>query len=110
MTLPRLNACAALLLALLYVAWWIRAGAAFTPLHVTLLLLAAAPLFALAPALWHGQRFGTALAGVVVPFHFAWAVMELVANPAVRGWVAAQSFLALLLFVGSMSTLRQARS
>lgn len=108
--LPRLNAMLAALLVLFYVAWWLSGGASTKPLPLTALLAATVPLLLLLPALWAGRRFGTTLAGFILPFHFAYAVMELIANPAVRGWVALQTFLSLLLMIGTMANLRQVRA
>lgn len=107
--LPRLNAVLAAALLLFYVAWWLNAGKPLEMLSLTALAVAVVPLLLLAPALWAANRFGTTLAGFILPFHFAYAVMELIANPAVRGWVALQTFLSLLLLVGTMASLRQVR-
>jgi len=108
--LPRLNAALALALCVLYCAWWLAAGAPMQALPVAALLLAILPLAALAPFLWRGQRFSVALAGLILPFHFAFAVMELIANPEVRLWVAVQTFLTFLLFALVMASLRQVRT
>lgn len=102
--LPRINAAAAALLVILYVAWWLAAG--MPRLGLVMLGVGALPLLLTLPALWRARRIGTTIAGFLVAFHLAYAMMELFANPAVRGWVAAQSFLALVLFVGTMVVLR----
>lgn len=108
-SLYRSNAVLAALLVALYLAWWWFAGAPDAALPLTALVVACGSLLLLLPFLWTGSRFATSLAGFIVPFHFAFAVMELVANPSVRGWVAAQAFLALLMFVLVMASLRQIR-
>lgn len=105
--LPRLNALLAVVLALFYLAWWWHFGASTRPLALTVVALAVVPLLLLAPWLWKANRFGTSLAGFILPFHFAFAVMELVANPGVRGWLAVQTFLSFVLLVGIMASLRQ---
>ncbi|MDX1442240.1 MAG: DUF2069 domain-containing protein [Gammaproteobacteria bacterium] len=102
--LPRMNAVAAALMVLLYVAWWIDAE--MPRLGLVMLGAAVLPLLLTLPALWQARRIGTTVAGFVVAFHLAYAMMELFANPEVRGWVAAQTFLALLLFTGTMVVLR----
>jgi len=106
-TLLRINVALAAMLLLFYVVWWWSFGAPLGMLPVTALLAAVVPLALLLPALWHGNRFGTSLAGFIVPFHFAYAVMELVANPAARAWIAVQTFLSLLLLITVMASLRQ---
>lgn len=108
--LQRLNALLALLLVMFYFTWWMRYGASLQPLPLAALLAATLPLLLLAPALWTGARFGTTLAGFVLPFHFAYAVMELVANPSARPWIATQTFLSLLLMILVMASLRQIRA
>lgn len=102
------NAVLAGALVVLYCAWWLATGASNEMLSLVALAFAVLPLLALLPGLWREQRFATALAGLVVPFHFAFAVMELFADPAARAWVAVQSFFALVLFVGVMANLQQA--
>ncbi len=108
--LPRINASLAVALALFYLAWWWTSGASLMALPLTALLAASLPLLLLAPALYAANRFGTTLAGLILPFHFAYAVMELIANPPVRAWVAVQTFVALLLLIGVMASLRQVRT
>ena len=103
--LPRINAVAATLLVILYVAWWLAAGMDME-LGLTMLVVGGLPLLLTLPALWSGRRIGTTVAGFIVAFHLAYAMMELFANPAVRGWVAAQTFLSLVLFIGTMVVLR----
>lgn len=110
MNLPRLNASLSIVLAVFYFAWWTSVGAPTTTLALSAVTLAAVPLLLLAPALLYGNRFGSTLAGFILPFHFAYAVMELVANPHARAWIAAQTFLSLLLLIGVMANLRQAGS
>ena len=107
--LPRINAALALLLALFYVAWWMSLGAPTSTLAVSVLLLATGPWLIVLRALWRANRFGTTLAGFLVMLHFAYAVMELVANPAARGWIAIQTFLSLLLLTSVMASLKQVR-
>ena len=106
-TLFRFNAVLALLLVALYLAWWWFAGAPMAPLPLTTVIVACGSLLLLAPFLATGSRFATSLAGFIVPFHFAFAVMELIANPEVRLWVALQTFLALAMFTFVMASLRQ---
>lgn len=105
----KLNAALAIALNGLYLAWWLAMGAPAAALPLTALLLAIVPLALLVPFLWRGRRFAIALAGLILPFHFAFAVMELVANPDARGWVALQTFLTFVLFATVMTTLRQVR-
>lgn len=105
MLLARINAMAAAMLVILYIAWWLAAGRD-PGLGLTMLVVGGLPLLLTLPALWKARRIGTTVAGFLVAFHLAYAMMELFANPEVRGWVAAQTFLALLLFVGSMIVLR----
>lgn len=107
--LCRINAGLALGLSVFYLAWWLADGAPVEALNITLLVVAIVPLLMVLPGLWRGRRFQTALAGLIVPFHFAYATMELIANPEVRGWVAIQTFLTFLLFAGVMAALRQIR-
>ncbi|HEX6929730.1 MAG TPA: DUF2069 domain-containing protein [Gammaproteobacteria bacterium] len=107
--LARTNAVLAILLALLYVAWWLSAGMPVKALPLAAILAAVVPLLLLVPSLWKARRFGGTLAGFILPFHFAFAVMELVANADARAWVAVQTFLSLLLMTGVMATLRQVR-
>lgn len=104
--IPKLSAVLAVALALLYLAWWWADGSSTAPLNVTMLIIATVPLLLLVPGLWQANRFATTLAGLLIPFHFAYAVMELIANPAVRGWVAIQTFLTLLLFAAVLAVLR----
>ena len=106
----KLNAALTGTLAMLYVGWWMATGAPGDALSMTALLVAIVPLVLLAPLLWQGRRFATALAGLILPFHFAFAVMELVANPEVRPWVALQTFIAFVLFATVMASLRQVRA
>ena len=103
--LPKINALSAALLVILYIAWWIAAGME-KGLGLTILVAGGLPLLLTLPALWSGRRIGTTIAGFLVAFHLAYAMMELFANPAVRGWVATQTFLSLVLFVGTMVVLR----
>lgn len=105
MLLPRINATAAGLLIVLYTAWWLASGRD-TDLGMTMLMVGAIPLALTLPSLWQARRIGTTIAGFLVAFHLAYAMMELFANPAIRGWVATQTFLALILFIGSMTVLR----
>lgn len=104
--MPKFSAVLAVALAILYAAWWWAEGAPTAPLNITMLVIAAVPMLLLAPGLWLANRFATTLAGLLIPFHFAYAVMELIANPAVRGWVAAQTFVTLLLFAAVLAVLR----
>lgn len=101
------NAVLAALLMAFYVSWWWTLGASFAGLPLAVLAAAILPLALSMPALWAGNRFGMSLAGFIIPFHFAYAVMELVANPEARAWIAVQTFLSLVLFTGVMAGLRQ---
>ena len=103
----RINALLATLLTGFYLAWWWYLGAPPGKLPLAALTAATLPLVLLLPALWSGNRFGMSLAGFIVPFHFAYAVMELVANPPARAWIAVQTFLSLVLFTCVMAGLRQ---
>ncbi|HEX7030568.1 MAG TPA: DUF2069 domain-containing protein [Gammaproteobacteria bacterium] len=108
--LARMNAVLAIALAVFYIAWWLNAGMPVKALPLAALFAAVVPLLLLAPSLWNARRFGGTLAGFILPFHFAFAVMELVANTEARAWVAVLTFLSLLLMTGIMATLRQIRS
>lgn len=101
------NAVLAALLMALYVSWWWALGASLGGLPLAVLAAAILPVALLTPALWSGKRFGMSLAGFIIPLHFAYAVMELVANPEARAWIAVQTFLSLVLFAGVMAGLRQ---
>lgn len=105
--LQKINTALSGLLMLFYVSWWGSLGAPSGMLPLAVLAIAVVPLALLLPALWTGNRFGTTLAGLLIPFHFAYAVMELVANPAARGWIAVQTFLSLVLLITVMASLRQ---
>lgn len=105
--LARANTALAILLVVFYLTWWLNAGMPMRALPLSALLAAVVPLVLLMPALWNARRFGSSLAGFILPFHFAFAVMELVANPDARAWVAVLTFLSLLLMTGVMATLRQ---
>jgi len=108
--LAHANAVLSLALVALYLAWWLASGGPLQILPLAALLAAVLPLLLLAPSLWQGRRFGGTLAGFILPFHFAFAVMELVANAEARAWVAGQCFLSLLLMTGIMANLRQIRT
>lgn len=105
--LQKINVVLTGLLMLFYVSWWGSLGAPLGTLPLAVLAIAVIPLALLLPALWKGNRFGTTLAGFLVPFHFAYAVMELVANPVARSWIAVQTFLSLILLISVMAGLRQ---
>lgn len=105
--LQKINTAFSGLLILFYVSWWGSFGAPSGMLPLAVLSVAVVPLALLLPALWAGKRFGTTLAGLITPFHFAYAVMELIANPAARGWIAVQTFLSLVLLITVMASLRQ---
>ena len=105
--LQMFNAALTGVLILFYLSWWGSLGAPLGTLPLAVLAIAIVPLALLLPALWNGNRFGTTLAGLLIPFHFAYAVMELIANPAARGWIAVQTFLTLLLLITVMASLRQ---
>src|SRR5690606_24876422 len=77
--LAHANAVLSLALVALYLAWWLASGGPLQILPLAALLAAVLPLLLLAPSLWQGRRFGGTLAGFILPFHFAFAVMELVA-------------------------------
>ena len=108
--LQMFNAALTGVLILFYLSWWGSLGAPLGALPLAVLATAIVPLALLLPALWTGNRFGTTLAGLLIPFHFAYAVMELIANPAARGWIAVQTFLSLLLLITVMASLRQVSS
>lgn len=105
--LQKINTALTGLLMLFYISWWISFGAPLGTLPLAVLSIAVIPLALLLPALWTGNRFGTTLAGLFIPFHFAYAVMELIANPDARGWIAVQTFLSLILLITVMASLRQ---
>lgn len=105
--LQKINTALTATLMLFYVSWWGSFGAPLGVLPLAVLSIAVIPLALLLPAMWTGSRFGTTLAGLLIPFHFAYAVMELIANPAARGWIAVQTFLSLILLITVMASLRQ---
>ena len=107
--LPKMNAAFTVLLALFYLAWWLSLGASTSTLALAMLSLAIVPLLLLLPSVWQARRFGSTLAGFLMMLHFAYAVMELIANPAERGWIAVQTFLSLVLMTGIMASLKQVR-
>lgn len=108
--LLHVNALLAATLTVFYAIWWYSLGAPLTAWPLAVFAVAAGSLVLLIPPLWRGRRFGTTLAGFIVPFHFAYGVMEMVANPAMRGWAALQAAMALVLFVTVMASLKQVRT
>lgn len=107
--LAKTNALLTVALILFYLVWWWSFGAPLDTLPFAVLLIAVLPLALLLLPLWLGNRFATTLAGLLIPFHFAYAVMELIANPAARSWIAVQTFLSLVLLISVMASLRQIR-
>lgn len=105
-TLHRFNAIIATLLAALYATWWFSSESRDTDVVQVFSVIAVFPNALLVAWLWRGNRTATTLAGFLAPFYFAHASMELFANPAVRGWVAIETFLSASLFLGAMLALR----
>ena len=104
--LHRFNALVATLLATLYAAWWFSSESRDTDVVQVFSVIAVFPNALLVAWLWRGNRTATTIAGFLAPFYFAHAAMELFANPAVRGWVAIETFLSASLFLGAMLALR----
>lgn len=94
---------AVLALAAWYALWLGQAG----PLAA---LLPALPLAGLVPWLARGRRRAAALGALVVTFYCGFAVMELVANPARRGWAAGALALGLATLGLLMAAARRWRS
>ncbi|MDX1455228.1 MAG: DUF2069 domain-containing protein [Gammaproteobacteria bacterium] len=104
--LARINSVLAAGLALLFASWWFASTSTEPDVVRTFSLIGIIPNLLLVPGLWLGNRTATTIAGFIAPFYFAHAVMELWANPAVRGWVLVETLLSAALFMGAMIYLR----